>query len=344
MSRHRDRPRADRAPIEVPPFRPHRFWSGGHAQTVIGRYLYGARAGSGGTEVRFPLPDEEGWLTALESRPAHWVPGEPMAVLVHGLCGCAQANYLLGLSDRLVRLGVRTLRLNLRNAGSGFGLARGAYHAGRSGDLRAAVSWLGEQVPGSPIALIGFSLGASLSLRLAAEASEEPVPGLDCVLAASPPLDLHACCRFLTRRGARAYDRNFVRLLSKEVARLHDRFPDLGPVDLTGVRTLYEFDGRYTAPRHGYHGADDYYAKSSAGPMLGRVVIPGLIVHALDDPFIPPEAVRSVECTGALKLELLPAGGHLGFISQGAWAGDRRWLDTRLAAWLADHWGLPWPG
>jgi predicted alpha/beta-fold hydrolase len=78
--------------------------------------------------------------------------------------------------------------------------------------------------------------------------------------------------------------------------------------------------------------------------MLSRVVIPGLIVHALDDPFIPPEAVRGVECTGALKLELLPAGGHLGFISHGAWAGDRRWLDTRLAAWLADHWGLPWPG
>ena len=47
---------------------------------------------------------------------------------------------------------------------------------------------------GSPIALIGFSLGANLVLKLAAEAADVPLPGLDCVLAANPPIDLAGLC------------------------------------------------------------------------------------------------------------------------------------------------------
>ena len=43
------------------------------------------------------------------------------------------------------------------------------------------------------------------------------------------------------------------------VGRLHRRFPELGPPRLEGVRTLYEFDDRYTARRNGFASADDYY-------------------------------------------------------------------------------------
>ena len=76
-----------------------------------------------------------------------------------------------------ITLGIRVVRINLRGAGSGFGLARGIYHAGRSDDLRAVVTWLERRVNGSPIALVGFSLGGNLVLKLAAEAAETAVPG-----------------------------------------------------------------------------------------------------------------------------------------------------------------------
>ena len=60
------------------------------------------------------------------------------------------------------------------------------------------VQWLGQRSPGSPIGLIGFSLGANLVLKLASEAGAEPLRGLDCVLAANPPIDLAACALRLT--------------------------------------------------------------------------------------------------------------------------------------------------
>jgi predicted alpha/beta-fold hydrolase len=223
----------------------------------------------------------------------------------------------------------------LRGAGSGFGLARGIYHGGRSEDVRTVAEWLGARAPGTPITLIGFSLGANLVLKLAAEAADRPLVGLESVVAANPPLDLAACCRQIRRPENRLYDRNFARMLRREIARLHATFPELGPVDLSSVRSVYEFDDLYTAPRHGFDGADDYYARCSAGPLITRITIPGLVVHAEDDPFIPAGPFLSVAFPRQLALELISFGGHLGYISRSRWLGDRRWLDARIVTWLA---------
>jgi predicted alpha/beta-fold hydrolase len=197
-----------------------------------------------------------------------------------------------------------------------------------------------RRAPGSPVGLVGFSLGANLVLKLAAEAGDRALEGLDCVVAANPPLDLAACCRHIQRPENRIYDRNFVAQLRAEVLRLHARFPELGPIDLSAVKTLYDFDDAYTAPRNGFHGADDYYTQSSAGPLVPRIEVPGLVVHAEDDPFIPPEPLSEISFPRHLALELLPFGGHLGYVSRNRWNGDRRWLDSRITAWLEARWAL----
>ncbi len=318
-------------------FEPHPWLRSGHAQTLAGACLPGPRVRLVATEHRIALEDGD-ILSVWESVPGGWAWGDPAAVLVHGLCGSAASSYVVRLTARLVRLGVRVVRLNLRGAGSGFGLARDTYHAGRTEDLRATLVWLAQRLLGSPIALVGFSLGGGLVLNLAAEVADEPVAGLDCVLAASPPIDLLACASYLSRPAARLYDWNFVRDLRRAIVRQHACFPALGPVELAHVRTLFELDDRYTAPRHGFAGAVDYYTRCSPGPKLARVALPGLIVHAGDDPFIPPDPLRRVQCSESLSVELLPHGGHLGFVSRSRWDGDRHWLETRLACWLADRW------
>ncbi len=94
----------------------------------------------------------------------------------------------------------------------------------------------------------------------------------------------------------------------------------------------------FTRHESGFAGAFDYYERSSAGPLIPRIMVPGLVVHAEDDPFIPAEPFRSVEFPPRLALELIPSGGHLGYVSQHRWMGDRRWLDARLIAWLGAHW------
>jgi uncharacterized protein len=334
-----------RAPIgsdcEIPPFEPHPWLRTGHAQTIAGRYLANGDLNLPSTAHEVVLDDGDR-LSVLESVPAGWCPCDPAAVLVHGLAGCARSPYVVRLARKLVAMGIRVVRMNLRGAGSGFGLARGIYHAGRSDDLREVVAWLGERAPGSPIALAGFSLGANLTLKLAAEVPTRPLDGLDCVIAANPPIDLAACARAMLRPENRLYDWNFVRWLRAQIIRLHRRFPELGRPDLGRIRSVYDFDDRYTAPRNGFASAEDYYARSSTLRLIPRIEHPGIVVHAADDPFIPVEPFQRASFPASLTFELAPHGGHLGYLSRSPWQGGRRWLDARLAAWLAARWGISW--
>jgi predicted alpha/beta-fold hydrolase len=326
--------------VEIPPFEPHPWLRGGHAQTIAGRYWLSGKRDIASTAHVVDLDDGDR-LSVLESLPGGWSAGDPVAVLVHGLAGCARSPYIVRFAYRLVSMGVGVVRMNLRGAGSGFGLARGIYHAGRSDDLRQVVTWLAGRASGSPIALAGFSLGANLVLKLAAESADDPPDGLDCVLAANPPIDLASCARAMSRAENRLYDWNFTRWLRSQAVRLHRVYPDLGDPGLRRVSSVYEFDDRYTAARNGFRSADDYYARSSSLFAISRIEVPGLVVHAADDPFIPVEPFLRVSFPTNLKFELLPHGGHLGYISRCRWQGDRRWLEARLAAWLAARWGLP---
>jgi predicted alpha/beta-fold hydrolase len=328
-----------------PPFEPHPWLRGAHAQTIVARYWPSPRWRLAATSHELALPDGDR-LLVLESTPPGWDATHPTAVLIHGLAGCAEAGYMVRTGARLCRLGIRVVRVNLRGSGRGFGLARGIYHAGRSDDLRAVVDWIRRRAVRSPIVAVGFSLGAHLVLKLAVDAGEKSgdhpfgaLPG-DCVLAANPPIDLIACAGRMAAPENRVYDWNFARWLRGMVGRLHRRFPELGPPGLEGVRTLYAFDDRYTAPRGGFASADDYYRRCCLVGSLARITVPGLIVHAMDDPFIPHEPFLRASRPPGLALELLRHGGHMGYFSRYAWDGDRRWLDARLAAWLRSHWGL----
>lgn len=324
---------------DFPRFDPHPLLRNGHLQTIVARYMPGPRVRLASTYHEVPL-GEGAALSVLESIPETWREGDPAVVMVHGLAGCVRSPYLSRVGLKLYRRGLRVIRMNLRGAGSGYGLSRNFYHGGRSEDPRAVVEWLASRAPGSPIALVGFSLGANVVLKLAGEAADDPLEGFDCVVAANPPIDLRAACEHIRSPRGRIYDRNFIRLLKVEEERLRSAFPDLTPCDFDRVANLFEFDDVYTAPRNGFRDADEYYARASAAPLIPEIRAPGLVIHAADDPFIPVEPFLTVQFPRQLALELNPYGGHLGYLSRATRGGDHRWLDARIVAWLASRWDI----
>ena len=322
----------------IPEFEPNRFLPGGHLQTILSRYLVGKPVKLPSTTQRFNLDDGD-QLVLLDSKPADWRPGRPVALLVHGLGGDANGIELVRLGARLVRLGVRVVRVNLRGAGLGAGLSRRLYSGASGPDVAAVAARLANDFPGSPIGLVGFSLGGCLVLNVASSG----LAGLDCVIAAGAPVDLDACSRWMMHPSRRFYDRQFVYTMIPEVKRLHTRFPELGRLNLDHVSSVRDFDQAYTAPRNGFRSVDDYYAQCSPVGKLDQIKVSGLLIHAMDDPFIPLGPLTNAKVSPSLEVEILPEGGHLGFISRKSWSGDRRWLVSRLAAWLSARWGLDFP-
>jgi predicted alpha/beta-fold hydrolase len=103
---------------------------------------------------------------------------------------------------------------------------------------------------------------------------------------------------------------------------------------IASVRNVYEFDDRFIAPRFGYGGAPDYYESNSARNFLAGIKRPTLVLHALDDPWIPEVCYAGIDWARLPMIEVLlsPHGGHLGFHSHGSRVP---WHDRVSASWLA---------
>lgn len=315
-------------------FRPLPFLHSGWAQTVGAVFWPQWPELRRGTPHVVPLPDGDR-LVVLENRPPQWREGDRIIVLVHGLCGSSGSKDLVRLARRLARRGWLVMRVNLRGCGPGFGLARQLYHSGRSDDLRQVIQWLAGQFPRSPVTQIGFSLGGNITLKMAGEDGDTPVGRLDSIVGVSTPLDLAACVRRMESPSFRFFDRYFVKMLRRHVARLHRRFPELPAVEWPTRLSLRGFDDLYTAPRCGFRDAADYYAQASSEPFVSQIGYATLLLCAADDPIVDARCYQRLPRLRRGEVLVPEHGGHVGFLgwSAGAWPGVR-WMDALLERWL----------
>jgi predicted alpha/beta-fold hydrolase len=313
-------------------FRPLPLLRNPHVQTVLGQLLPGPRPGRAARGHVVWLTDGDG-LYLHDSIPPGWRPGEPVALVIHGLTGSHASAGVQRLAGRLLARGVRVVRPDLRGAGRGAALARRGYHAGRSDDLRAALEEVHRWSPASPVVVAGVSLGGAMALKLAGEAADCPVPGLARVAALSPPVDLARCSDLLAQPRNWFYERRFLWGLVAEARHRQRCFPELPPLRLRPRMSVRLFDDLYTAPRNGFADAADYYRRAAALPLLGRIALPALILTARDDPFIAAEPFEEFRPPPAVERHVLPHGGHLGFLGWDG-SGGCRWAERRVVDWL----------
>src|SRR5579871_1561341 len=314
-------------------FRPLPLLRNPHIQTVLGALVPGLDCPLPDRRHLLLLPDGDR-LVLHNNTPLGWKPGDPLALLVHGLSGSHLSSHIRRLAALLLARRVRVVRMDLRGAGAGVALARRVYHAGRSDDVRAALAEIHTWSPSSPLLLIGLSLVAVLLLRLAGEAAERPVPGLRRVAAISPPIDLPRCCALLSMPKNRIYEDNFIRDLVFHARQRQRYFPDLPPLSFPRRRlTMRMFDDLYTAPRSGFADAMDYYRTASCATLIPNIQLPTLMLTASDDPFIAVEPFEELKAPSHILVRIVNHGGHIGFLGWDG-SGGIRWAERRVVEWI----------
>jgi predicted alpha/beta-fold hydrolase len=275
----------------------------------------------------------------------------PLVLVLHGLEGSANSGYARQMYRELRANGLQAVGLNSRGcSGEPNRLAR-AYHSGETGDLSRVLGVLRERHPQRPIGAVGFSLGGNVLLKYLGErgqegqrgqggqGTDEEGKGIDAAVAISVPFDLSAGADYMEQGFSKTYRVFLVRKLQRKV-RAKAGIMD-GKVDISralAARTFREFDDAVIVPIHGFEDAEDYYRCSSSAQFLESITTPTLLVHSLDDPFLPPAAVPTgiASDNPHVRTEFTRSGGHVGFVSGHPWA-PLFWGERRAAEFLAEQ-------
>ena len=250
-------------------------------------------------------------IVAFEHQPSSIARGQ--LALLHGLEGCADSGYMQSLAEAALERGFGVHRFNLRSCGGTEELCETMYHSGLTSDTRVILERIQTRL-GGPCCLVGFSLGGNVALKLAGELGSTDL--LAGVCAVSTPIDLAKCVRSTEKWSNFFYARRFVSRLCGHVQRKSKLSPrNYSAANLRGVKTIWEFDDRFTAPLFGFGNAANYYATQSSAGYLDRIRVPTLIIASKDDPLVPlfrwKGAAGAVCAQGRQTLGAVDAGGVL---------------------------------
>ena len=321
-------------------FRPSPWFPGPHFQTLGARLIRSRMGGVQFQRERMALPDGD----FLDLDWASYVVGceigqnSPLVLVVHGLEGSAQSGYSKELYRALAKRNVAAVGMNFRSCSGEMNRLPRLYHSGETGDLSFVLGKLQERFPDRTLGVVGVSLGGNVLLKYLGEAGEQARVIVEAAAAISVPFDLAAGADFMEKGFSRVYRRSLVRRLERKVrakATLLSEFVDVERA--LASRTFREFDDSSTAPLHGFRSADDYYERSSSASYVIRVRLPTMLIHSLDDPFLPSWAVpmAAAQANSNIDCRFTDRGGHVGFVEGPPWS-PTFWAEQTAAEFLAE--------
>ena len=334
----------DRTALEwLTDFVPRRWLRNGHLQTLAGNFI----------RRRLTLPEPEPLLVEVEGPVGgygpsqvlchcHWQPAEVRSrrltiVLVHGLEGSSNSQYVVGNTARALAAGLNVVRMNMRTCGGTDHLSPTIYHSGRSGDVGRVVDAIVRQQGIESIALVGYSMGGNLVLKFAGECGGSAPRQVKAVIGVSPLMDLAISSATLHRPSNRVYEWHFLRNMVARVHRRMQMYPRIyGNAAVDRIHTMRDFDEHIVAPYGGFRDADDYYYTVASSQHAAALRVPTLILHSADDPFIRmlPQTRQALMANPHVTLIETQHGGHCAFLTSSGEEGNGYWAEQTLLSFL----------
>ncbi len=304
------------------------WWSrGGNIQTIWAPFF--ARLGTTAATFRreiWATPDQDQVAVDWIDAPTH----APVVILFHGLGSSSRGHYALALAAALQQRGWGGCFINFRGCGGIENRQPRSYHAGDSAEIAWMLERCQQMLADRTRYAVGVSLGGNALLKYLGEQGTSGKNFLSKAAAVCAPIDLVATARYLQKGHLRFYNRYFLKNMKTSVRRFQRQYPNLAEwSQVFSAKTLYDFDEYFTAPVHGFAGAQVFWEEGSSAPLLRHIAVPTLLLHSVDDPIVPIANVRSAILSPAITSCVTQHGGHVGFMS-GPFPGRLDWLPDTL--------------
>src|SRR5277367_1726985 len=168
------------------PFLPRRTLANAHLMTIAGNFMSRQNL----------LPPSDDRIITVDSTNnsrvlcrCHWQPDRKNAltvIIVHGLEGSSESRYVIGAGSQCWQRGMNVVRMNLRTCGGTEQLTPTLYHNGMWTDILSVLKSLVATDELKSFALVGYSMGGNMVLKLAGELANSAPKELKAVAVVSP--------------------------------------------------------------------------------------------------------------------------------------------------------------
>ena len=238
-----------------------------------------------------------------------------LIIILHGWEGSSSSAYVLAAASYFFEKGFSIGRLNLRDHGESHHLNEGLFHGALLNETFSAVSTLARQGEDLPVYLLGFSMGANFSLRIAINHIRTPIKNLRHVFAVSPPLDPYKTTLAIDQ-GPGIYRKYFLKKWKRSLRQKQRFFPHkYNFTKMLNARTCMELTEDIMIYFPQFTSYRDYFKLYTlTDQSFQNLNIPVNIFISTDDPVIPPDDYELLHESGFLKIAREKYGGHCGFI------------------------------
>jgi len=269
-----------------------------------------------------------------------FVGSESLVLLIHGLEGSSESQYMTSNTNHLNQKGLDTVCFNLRGCSGEDNLQLATYHSGKTEDVSFVIEHLIENYSYKNIIIVGFSLGGNLALKYIGEKGENISPVIKGGIAVSVPIDIGSAELEMDKLKNKLYIEIFFKTMKNKVLEKAFKFPEykLDQDKLFKATKFKHLEYLYTVPVFGFKSPEDYWEKASSKPHLSKITKPTLLINAKDDTFLSRECYpyKEAENSNFFFFEEPKFGGHVGFMTSFK-PKENKWLEYRIERFIKEN-------
>ena len=249
----------------------------------------------------------------------------PIVIILPGLTGASQAEYIKCLVSSAKKVGIRCVIFNNRGLGGVELKTPRTYCAANSDDLSEVIEHVKKIYPHVPLGASGISMGGLILGNYLAQQGVMARNKLRGCFLISVPWNVFAATKNTEENYFNLMINKYLAgTLRKNIQRLHYS-SETGMFDvdielLLKSQTVREFDSHFTVKQFGYKDVEEYYSNATIHDKLHLIDVPLLCLSAADDPFQPVHAIplKEISETKNVAVVVTSRGGHIGFL-EGVW-------------------------
>ncbi|XP_055374370.1 protein ABHD1 [Condylostylus longicornis] len=257
----------------------------------------------------------------------------PVIIILPGLTGESQAEYIKCLVTAANNAGIRAVVFNNRGLGGIPLKTPRLYCAANCEDLSEVVNHVRKKNPHVKLGATGISMGGLILGNYLSNHSEEAKRILTAAKIISVPWDVHKGTISIETPVLNCLlGRHLTSSLCRTLSRCEIfRDTDIDWDRIMSSKTIKEFDALFTSKQFGYETVDHYYDAATLHNKLHKISVPLLCLSAADDPFQPLDAIpmKAAEESSHVAIVVTARGGHIGFL-EGWWPSSKDQYMGRL--------------